>query len=220
MKKLAFTIAAIAALTQASFAQLAIAPEVGGLFSNYPGKDMGEKFDSKALFGMRAGAIVDIGLSNNFYLQPGILYVRNGYTFDNVISSGTIKVNSMEIPLNVQYKFGSAGGDRFFVGVGPYLAFNLGGKADGTAYGMSTTANLQIGNDAQTDNIKAFDFGAGLNLGYELSNGLYIRAHYQHGFVNLFPGGNTNNSSYSTNYGLSVGYLFATSGHAKKKMTK
>ena len=83
----------------------------------------------------------------------------------------------------------------------------------------TTDFTYSIGNDATHDDIKRTDFGIGLNAGYQIDNGLFFRAHYQRGFVNLLPGGDTNNTEFSTNYGVSVGYLFGAGGAHKHSKT-
>ena len=216
MKKLICSLLCVCAVSYAH-AQLSFGPEVGLQYTNYPGKTNGEKDDAKGRVGFRMGGVVDVPLSGHFYFQPGLLYVRNGYKFDNVVVTFTGKVDALQIPLNVLFKAGKPGGERFFFGVGPYVAFNLGGSVERNYYGTKETHTFEIGNNALNDDLKRTDIGIGLNVGYQLSNNLFMRAHYQRGFVNLLPGGDVNNATYSTNAGASVGYLFGGTRKAGKK---
>jgi hypothetical protein len=103
--------------------------------------------------------------------------------------------------------------------VGPYLAFNMGGTLKQTSYGTSESMSIKIGNDANTDNLKRTDVGLGINVAYQLSYGLFIRGHFQQGITNLEPGGDSNNSTFSTNSGISFGYLFGVNKKGKKLLS-
>ena len=218
MKKLVLSLLSVAAIATTASAQLAIAPELGLNMSNMSLKAAGATIDSKMKAGLAVGAVVDFGLSDNLYIQPGLFYLMNGYK-DNT-GDGVFSVNTIQIPINVQYKLGEEGGNRFFFGVGPYLAYNLG--ASYKVGGVSTT--IDIGTDKSKDGLKPMDFGLGLNLGYLLSNGFYARAHYQMGLSNLAVNGDSDNSMKTSAIGLTVGYYFGghkgghkAKGEAKKK---
>ncbi len=198
-------------------AQVSFGPEAGGLFSNYIQKLNGEVLATKARLGLHIGGIVDYKFSNALSLQSGVLYVMNGYKLDYFFSNNIINVNTIEVPLSLIYKTGHPGKDRFFVGAGPYYALNLGGTKKETGNGTSSTTTFTAGNDRDNDGIKKNDFGLGLNVGYELTTGLYFRVHYQLGFVNLLPAGDADNSGYNRNYGFSVGYLFTIKSKSNKK---
>ncbi len=197
-------------------AQVSFGPEAGVIFTNYTGKTNGATEPTKAMVSFRVGGVADIGLSERFFFQPGLLYVLNGFKVDYVVSSGSCKVHTLELPLNIGCKFGKPGGDRFSIGVGPYLAFNMGGTLKQTSYGTSESMSIKIGNDANTDNLKRTDVGLGINVAYQLSYGLFIRGHFQQGITNLEPGGDSNNSTFSTNSGISFGYLFGVNKKGKK----
>jgi len=47
-------------LVTGAIAQVAIGPEGGILVANWPGKSRGEKYDAKAVLGLRLGAMADI----------------------------------------------------------------------------------------------------------------------------------------------------------------
>ena len=216
MKKLLLSLLSLMVVTTGAKAQVMFGPEIGGLFSNYTGKEGGSSLESKAKFGLRVGGVADISVGDNFSIQPAVMYVKNGYKASNPAASVDVSINTLEIPVNVQYKFGKPGGDRFFIGVGPYMGFNLSGHDKVTYYGATNDITIKVGNDANNDFIKPLDFGLGLNAGYLLSSNLFVRAHYQHGLVNLQPGGDANNSAFNSNYGLSVGYFFGGNTKGKK----
>ncbi|PQJ10122.1 hypothetical protein CJD36_015610 [Flavipsychrobacter stenotrophus] len=216
MKKLICSLLCLCAVAYAH-AQLSFGPEAGLQYTNYTGNTNGYNDDGKGRMGFRIGGVVEQPLSQHFYFQPGLLYVRNGYKLDYGATTFIGKISTLQLPVNIMFKAGKPGGERFFAGVGPYVAFNLAGTIKRTLYGNSETQKFRIGDDTYNDDIKRTDIGIGVNVGYQLVNGLFIRGHYQRGFVNLIPGGNEANSMFSTNAGVSVGYLFEGKGKVGKK---
>ena len=180
--------------------ELSFGPELGLNLSNMPINDSGTKAQTSIKPGLVVGGIADIGITDNIYLQPGLFYLMNGCK----VTGGSLNLNSIQLPVNVEYKLGKRGKNRIFFGLGLYVAYNI--SASVKAGGTSTT--LKIGSDATTADIKPIDFGAGVNAGYQLSKGLFVRAHYQMGFANLLPGGNATNSIKTNAISISVGYLF------------
>ncbi len=218
MKKLILSLLSVAAIATSANAQLAIAPELGLNMANMTGKSGGTSSDYKMKAGLAVGAVIDFGLTDNLYLQPGLFYLMNGAKAN--VGDATINVNTIQIPINFVYKLGEEGDNRFFFGVGPYIGYNL--SASVKSGGNSTTIN--IGTDKTADGIKPMDFGVGLNLGYLLSNGIFVRAHYQMGLANLDPISDADNTLKTSAIGLTVGYYFGAhkgghkaKGGAKKK---
>ncbi len=159
--------------------------------------------------GLAIGGIVDFSFAKNFYLQPGLFYLMNGAKYSNPSNSGTDNLNTIQLPINVEYKLSKPGKNRLFFGIGPYIADNISGmtKSGGKSY------TAKIGSD-KMDDIKALDYGAGINIGYELAMGFFARAHYQMGFANLDPSGISGSSTTTSAIGVTVGYLFG--GKPKK----
>ena len=228
--------------------KIAFGMEIGLNLANQNwGKNVGSLLDSasngavtnvsnnKTLVGARLGCIIDIPFTNNLYLQPGIFYAMNGTKISatangqdangnpaSVNENVAFHVNTIEVPVNVLYKFGVPGTGRFFIGAGPFVGYNFGGhiKASGSANGNTASANekLHFGNDANNDAEKNIDYGVGVNLGYEMANGLLFRLRYQLGLANLAvesSGAGNLSSIKSSSFGVNVGYLFGK--QAKQK---
>jgi len=199
---------------------IAFGPELGLNMANMAFKysASGTTTKTKTTFkpGLAVGGVVDFGFTNNIYLQPGLFFLMNGCNFSasgsGVYSSpsGSYNLNTIQLPINFLFKLSKPGKNRIFFGIGPYVAYNIGG----TSKSGSSSTTLKIGSDQTKDNVKALDLGAGINAGYQFAMGLLIRAHYQMGFANLTPGGNSSNSSTTSAIGLTVGYLFG--GKPKK----
>jgi hypothetical protein len=208
--------------------QFTFGPELSLNVSNYSIEAPGLFTPTTAwFFGGRIGGIADCGITDNIYIQPGIYYSLNGikysYSFPFVGSIDfSSHINTIQIPINVQYKFGDKGGNRIFVGLGPFIGINLGGSAKvsvaSSFLGASfdSSAKFTVGSDS-SDFIKRFDYGIGINAGYQMTNGLFFRAYYQRGLANLEPVGDAANSLKSVNYGISAGYLIDSKKGKKKK---
>jgi len=197
-------------------------PEASLIFSNYTGESQGSAVSTTAKVGVRAGLSINGSISNALFIQTGLLYVANGYKESGILATGTVNVNTLELPALFTYKFGAPHTNGFFIGLGPYVAINLSGTEKTTgSYGGGGSSTLLIGSDASTDELKRFDFGFGLNAGYGLITGITISAHYQRGIVNLVPGGNSQNTEYNSNYGIALSYLFGSNSnnnnHSKPK---
>ena len=190
-------------------AQLGFGGEVGLNCSNYMVKKSGTEVETKNRFGMRLGGLADIAISDNFFLQPGLYFVSNGYHRNFPGGKDEVGLNTLELPVNIEYKIGMLGTNRFFVGAGPYASLYTGGyyKVFSPLY-VDSKSDLRIGGGA-TDQIRGFDLGLGANVGYQLTAGLFFRARVQAGLLNLAaPINNNDNFVRSFNFCFSAGYIF------------
>lgn len=231
MKKYILTLG-IAALGagQVNAQSMGIGLEGGVNLSTMAAKYNGVENSGEYLPGLKVGGLMDIGITPMISIQPGLYYQMKGYRNDFTTSlnigglsyqetnSATVRVNYLEVPLNVQFNF-AAGRGNFFVGVGPYAAFALSGKVeservrvltngnDGTTTQQSSSRDLNIGSELG-DDIVATDIGLNLNTGYKWDGGLFLRGNAGFGLSNLQPMGNENNSLKNFSIALSIGYLF------------
>ncbi len=223
-------VAGILAITAASAAaQVTLAPEVGAILYNQTAKATtnGRSMTKSNSFepGLRAGALVDLGISEHFSVQPGVFYVLNRTTRRDKVSGGganfnsstSLTVHAVQVPVYAVYKTGTEGSGRFFAGLGGYITYHIAGSRKfegpnaGGGIGVRLTRSMTFG-DNQIDDLRRLDFGPAAMLGYQLANGLYIKGQYQYGLANMQPIGNSNFSIKSMSFGLSVGYSFGRSG--------
>jgi hypothetical protein len=193
--------------------------------------------------GVRAGANVDFWIADRISIQPGLFYSIKGAKFgsepavsNKMVATGdnNITLHYAEIPLNVQYYFNDPGEGRFFVGLGGYagIAFSGRNRYSGefkTIPGMPNEAPTQLGvrdykfgNDAPSNDIRRFDFGAGANLGYLTRMGLYARAQYQLGLSNMVPQGNRpaaykDDKATNSVFTIAVGYQIGNHNQPRSK---
>lgn len=190
-------------------AQLGFGAEVGLNASDYTVKVAGKDKDTKIRFGMRMGGLMDCAITDNLFLQPGLYYVANGYKANFTGGHEEYSINTVEIPVNIMYKIGRLGASRLFVGAGPFIGYNIHGyyKIFSPLY-VDSRSDLRVGGGA-TDQVNNLDAGLGVNVGYQLAEGLFLRARGQAGFVNMaVPVANENNILRSYSFGISAGYIF------------
>lgn len=178
--------------------------------------------------GIRFGFVIDAPLASHLYLQPGLFYAGNGtivtYNDGTYSGSSNATINTLELPVNLLYKLGDPGGNRFFFGAGPYIGYNVSAKSVdvttdlSTGVGQTTTSTFKIGSQNGVDDFKAIDFGLGLNVGYQLASGLFFRFRFQRGLSNMSP--NDGTTIHTTSIGLQVGYLFPAKGAAHSSSAK
>jgi hypothetical protein len=218
-------------LSAAAMAQtIKIAPEVGGVYQTMSQKLIGSTRETQSQFGLRVGGVLDIGFNKHFSLQPGLFFVTNSgsesnYTYNYATGAGLptsdqdrrrYHITYLKVPVYALYKSGKEYYDpHFFIGLGPYFAVALGGRFQqeytNTLNGEDITKRydypMPFGNEPK-DKMRLFDFGLQATAGYETSFGLYFRAFYGFGLLNVAPDGNADNNFHLQGGGISVGYFF------------
>ncbi len=214
-----------------ALAQLKIAPEIGATMYNHTEKStmLGQSSSTSTDFqpGLRAGAVLDLALSDHFSLQPGVFYTLNRTKSESSSTIGSytnavktsLLLHAVQVPVYAVYKTGEEGSGRFFVGLGGYISYTIAGtqksELSQTAGGMTTndksSLKMKLGNE-KTDQLRPLDYGPSAMLGYELANGLYFRGNFNYGLANMLPQGNSDASTKSMSFGISVGYFFGGAG--------
>lgn len=216
---LIFTLFITSAMAQSDVLGKTSFAVLGGVnFQNLNGEDMsGDKLENDLIVGYHFGVNAQIPVAPEFYFQPGLQFSTKGAK--NTVGSltSTYKLSYMELPLNFVYK-GLLGNGYFMVGLGPYVAYGIGGKA--VYEGGSSSAESKIkfksevvsGDPLATVYIKPFDAGGNIFFGYEMSGGLFMQLNAQLGMVNIKPNNyltpDDSSTLKNTGYGLSLGYRF------------
>jgi len=181
---------------------------LGGVnFQNLKGElSSGDKLENDMLLGFHGGFNVQLPIVAGFYLQPGLMYATKGakdtYTILGSEFTNEIKINYVEMPLNLVYK-ASLGKGFFMLGFGPYIAYGISGK------------QVFEGNDLSFErgvDYNAFDAGANIFAGFETASGLFLQLETQFGMLNIYPEDDNSTNAQSTaknaGFGLSLGYRF------------
>lgn len=181
---------------------------LGGVnFQNLNGKlSSGDKLENDMLLGFHGGVNVQIPVAPEFYFQPGLMFATKGakdtYTILGAEFTDEIKINYIEMPLNLVYK-ASLGNGFFMLGFGPYLAYGISGK------------QVFEGNDLTFErgvDYNALDAGANIFAGFETAGGLFLQLDTQFGMLNINPEDENSSADQATakntGFGLSLGYRF------------
>lgn len=179
-------------------------PALSGLYSKVDGEK--EKLDPK--FGFTAGVAVHATISEKLEIQSGLHFVQKGAKEQDEEYKLTMSLNYIELPVNFVYHFGEKQ-HSFFMGLGPTIAMAVSGKLKAAIEDLgSESMKIKFGNNPDKHHYKRMDFGANILAGYHVSSNLFISAQYNHGFGNLFIGGN-DDGKLNTRYGaVKIGWLF------------
>lgn len=151
--------------------------------------------------GFHIGGAVAFPISQEFAVEPGLLFSTKGYSYDFSDYSSTNNLNYLEIPINGVYKI-DIGGKYILINGGPYFGISLGGKQK-LSYDGNTTEHKS--------EQKTLDYG--LNAGASLLIDSYsIGLQYGLGLADVFDG-TVNNRVIS----ISLGYRLPTETNILKK---
>ena len=209
---LALTTSALALGAQA---QTTFGLRAGVNLQNINGKEYdGSDTDNKLKTGFNIGVNAEIPVAPDFYVQPGVLFTTKGAKSKD---DDDIKINLSYIEVTINFLFKpTLGAGKLLLGVGPYIAFAIGGKyTDQNDKDHTFKFKNEISAaDYLTGNpyAKRIDAGGNLLAGYELSSKLSFQLNAQLGMVKINPkitGVSNDKTKYkNTGFGISIGYRF------------
>jgi len=144
--------------------------------------------DSKSKIGFNAGIFLNAPISEEFSIQPEILYnnlgskVTQEYNIGNTTYSteSALHLDYISVPVMFQYNATPA----FYLEAGPEFGFLVSARdkfkssTNGDSNGSETTS-------LDTDDFNKFNFGVGLGAGYWITPNLGINARYVAGFTDV-----------------------------------
>jgi opacity protein-like surface antigen len=197
-------------------AQFGVGPVAGISISNGKWIDSGSRKKTSAMVAIRAGAVAEYALNKKWYLQSGAYYSLNGFWLD-VPGSQVMKYrfHSVEAPLSLQYKGRKPAFSRFFAGVGLYASYQFR-----TTINQMNNIPLDTLTIGRNGDITRFGFGYGLNAGYQVSSGLFVRAAYQASLTDFIATVNTKDSYKNYQVNICLGYLLGNNRELKSKKEK
>ena len=186
MKKILLLVVASLLSISAINAQNLSTEVVAGLnVSNWGG------FNSKA--GFHAGVRFELALpslAEGVYTNAGLLFTSKGAKLDlGDLGAGKANAYYLELPIHIGYKYALSNSFAIFGDVGPYVGVGLFGKAKSTYteyyydeyYTETETTNV-------FDEMKRFDMGVGLRVGFEFMQKYSISVSYDWGLLNTYKG--------------------------------
>ncbi len=161
--------------------------------------------DTKSKVGFSGGLFMNAPLSEQFSIQPEVLYSQMGAKiegkFANTAYSTTRSLDYITVPVMVQFRATPA----FYIEAGPEFGFLVSAKDKDTVGNFSTT------NQIDTDNFNTFNMGLGLGLGFDITKNVGVNARYVAGFTDINKNGNTslqNDGNKNRNNTLQAGLYF------------
>lgn len=178
--------------------------------------------------GFHLGITYNIPVAEKFFIQPAALFSTKGYRIKRVEEYQSVEsyINPyyIEVPVNMFFapEFGPG---RLLLGVGPYVAYGIGGKGkyyqkllvDDEIISSNESANLQFlkdfdnADDEKWTYGKALDYGAQISAGYEFNKKFSFQVTGQLGLANLKPaesGEKPTDKLRNFGFAISVGYMF------------
>lgn len=206
MKKLILTVVILSFVTLTINAQMRFGVKTGGNFSNLysSGATTGINSDQyKGRFSYHFGGVMEYAISNMFSIQPELMYLNHGANLkDNNsfgMKDGHITLNSLQLPINVKASL-NLNNKRVFIYGGPYISYNIYGKAKGDINGVSLDETLF----SKESDMKRLDYGFGIGAGIEI-NKFTLTLGNQVGVRDI---SGTSGKLKAGNLTLSAGYFF------------
>ena len=218
---LTFLIAIISTIT---FAQTSIGFRGGVNFTTISQPDIIKSItpDFKSTIGTNVALVAEIGISENFALQPEIGYSQKGFKIEEGINVDIFnipvpigakvvtKFNYFEAPLLAKFKFGSPQVQAYVV-AGPVLSYATGGQ-------LKTKAKILIDIPLTSTNLnlnalgfERFDIGATVGTGLMLhtkGGSIFADVRYTKGFKDVYDIPLIDLKLQNSGIGVNVGYMF------------
>ncbi|WP_417365655.1 porin family protein [Flavobacterium beibuense] len=202
MKKILLSAAAIMAFGFASQAQdIKFGAKAGVNFSTLSGADG----DVSSRTGFHVGAVAEVKLTEQFSIQPEILYSMQGadqeateefmgvtYNYES-----SLKLGYINVPVMAKYYLM----EGLSIEAGPQVGFLLSAKEEYNVEGES-------GEEDVKDSVSSIDFGLAGGVSYDLPVGLFFNARYYAGLSNVYDGDLDGIEYQNGVFSLSVGYKF------------
>lgn len=126
---------------------------------------------AKSRAGIYLGGFARVGLTENWSIQPELVYSGQGYVADPpILDDYTVAINYINLPIMAQYHIIP----EFYLEAGPQIGFRVAAKVkdDGNSYDVG-------------DGYKGLDLGLGFGLGYDFDFGLGVGARYNFGLTDV-----------------------------------
>lgn len=191
MKKLFFAALFTVAATFTSEAQLVRFGVKGGVnFANFNGGVDGIDYKNKT--GFHAGAIVEIGVTENFKIQPEALFSSQGAASD-VDGVDDFNLDYISVPVLAKFYVVS---DKLSIDFGPQFSFLVSDAED-------AFNDIPDGTTDRTKN-NSFDFALAGGLGLDITDSFFAQARYTIGLTELSKDYEVKNAVFQ----VSLGYKF------------
>ena len=177
MKKIILAVVALMATCTLSAQDLRFGL-TGGL--NFANLHYSQTNSSDGYLGINLGIKAEYDLSSvieeGFYADARLLYTLKGGRWASLHQN----LSYLELPSNFGYSYSLTSDVKIFGGLGPYLAYGVGGKD------VLKKDGIKVKTPVFGDIYKRFDFGLNYNVGVELFDEWQIFIGFEHGLRNSY----------------------------------
>ncbi len=219
MKKVILAIVTMLAATTLATAQMrpAIKVEAGANFANQTTKVGDQSQDGKMMIGYRAGVGVEFGITDGFYVNPGVYFLSRGSKINlaetkEASASVTRWLHNVEIPVHLGYRAAVAPGMAVSIQAGPWFSYGFLGKDVLSAKSSEKSAKAELNNPYKEKalvgkELKPFDLGVGMQAGFEYQQ-LGINLGFEYGLLNTSNIKTPKTQVNNMNFYVGLGYRF------------
>ena len=186
MKKLVLFAALVAFSFTGLMAQsVSFGAKAGLNIANVTGDDV-DDLDGRTSF--HAGAVVNVGISELFSVQPEVIFSAQGFKSNDGGVEGVAMLNYVNVPILADFVLA----EGFSLQGGPQVGFNIGD-------------DIEVdGQDAGSLDAESIDVGAAIGAQYRLPMGLFFQARFTIGLTDIVEDVSAKNSV----IGVSAGWFF------------
>lgn len=174
----------------------------GGLnISSASFSEYGDAIGASSRIGFNAGIILDMPVSESFYVQPGLYYTQKGFKYDGRTwrnlgntKSCTSTQGYVELPILASYRYPLTDDIQLQINAGPYAAVRLNNKVSDEDYDFLYFDGGSSG---------SFDAGLQVGAGVLYDKHYYAGIGYEWGFLEQ-----EHTDSKNKNLFISIGYNF------------
>ena len=199
MKKMKLSLLAVALMVvTAASAQVSFGIQGGVNLSNI------QEQGSNPKVGFNVGVLTDFGLTHNIGIRSGLSFHTKGANAESDRVFSRTNLMYLQIPVHFAYKIDVMPGTRVVLHAGPYVAYGVGGSHTINPNYSGENPDLSVFGSGDTQ-LKPFDFGLGLGVGFEFGRFL-TGIGWDMGLLNIasIEGGTARNM----NAHLTVGFRF------------
>lgn len=189
-----------------AFAQLSFGIKGGTNIAEFSFKDNGTNINQESINGFTFGAVLEIGLGGNIFLQPEAVFIQKGSKVQVLNEDNKVNVNYLDIPVLLKMKIINSNVFNVNLFAGPSFGLALNGEE--TMGGQ--TVDVNFGGE---DGLKRLDLGinAGGGIAANLGSiGVFGDVRYLFGVSNISEENNREIKNKGLN--LSVGLMFKILG--------
>ncbi|HPS65900.1 MAG TPA: porin family protein [Ignavibacteria bacterium] len=171
----------LSAISQGYSQNLRIGPKIGVNFAN---TFEDPSYNSSNRTGLIIGGVLDIRISDEFYIQPEAEYIMKGNQFTNGIGNTVkYKLDYIQFPVYFKFRFPITGSSLHpFILGGPTFGFNVNAQSEES--NRTTSVTTDISSDIESMDV-GLDIGGGLEFPIAPNASMYVSLMYGAGISNV-----------------------------------